>query len=759
MNPLDSEQTSFFSESSAMPPSLYLLGRALDQISTTFIITNALGTICYANAAITELNGFSPDEIIGKNPKIFSSGLLPAAFYQNLWNTITSGNVWQGDFINKKKNGELYYESARITPIKNPEGAITHYLAEMKDSTNEKQLEKRLFFKKALLDIIMNSLPDIIYVLDDEKRILYLNEVALHDLDLKDPAEAIGKHVHDFFQDGIAERIQEEENQIFQTRKPILNKLNQIPLPCGKSKWLLISKIPVITPSGEIKGIVAISKDITEIITVEEKITLVKEKMELEKEILRTSIAEMMQGVLITNNENIVIETNAWLSSLLEIPEALITGNDIISLLQDQFDLDISVPLCQYKDITNRAKLTLQCYHDKQSKLLNINISPLYQNGVFKGLVIVVADLTDIDEARTKAIEANEYKSNFLKRICYEIRTPLDGILGILDIALSQTGTSELSPLLNMAKECGKTLVSLNSELEDILKIESGKFEQEKTDFQLQKILHEAIDSVTPATSFCNVDFSLDDDVPIQLTGLSIPLMQVISIIIEKSITLLQSDSIYIRVKSVQQSETDNQLLFLFFDPHKSMVDQECNIVERNDPEMDIQTPLFRFFIDLLEGDYWIERNDTEICHLCFKAQFKSIKDLKVKDQFVQSKKNNVLIAEDSRVGAFVAKEMLKKMNCNVWIARSGLKAIEYLKNQSFDLIFMDIEMPEMNGIEAAKLIRNNPQTAAIPIIAMTAHAMDSDRARCMQAGMDDFISKPLYYEIMAQMISTWGKH
>lgn len=155
---------------------LQKLNQVVEQSTISVIITDLEGTIEYVNPKFIELTGYSFDEAVGKNPRILKSGKQSLDFYKNLWDTITSGNNWKGDFENKKKNGEIYWESASIVPLKNGEGRITHFVAVMEDITVQKQ------FIKALQDSEekYRSLSDSLDKTNNMKKLLL--DVITHDL-------------------------------------------------------------------------------------------------------------------------------------------------------------------------------------------------------------------------------------------------------------------------------------------------------------------------------------------------------------------------------------------------------------------------------------------------------------------------------------------------------------------------------------------------------------------------------------------------
>lgn len=127
-----------------MEDDLRKLSNAVKQSPSIVIITDINGNIEYVNPKFTQVTGYTSDEVIGKNPRILKSDKTPPEEYQRLWDTITSGNEWRGEFINRKKSGELYWDSTCISPIKNPEGTITHFVAVMEDITERKRMKEKL---------------------------------------------------------------------------------------------------------------------------------------------------------------------------------------------------------------------------------------------------------------------------------------------------------------------------------------------------------------------------------------------------------------------------------------------------------------------------------------------------------------------------------------------------------------------------------------------------------------------------------------
>ncbi|MFN8453657.1 MAG: PAS domain S-box protein [Anaerolineae bacterium] len=154
---------------------LYKLSHAVEQSASTIVITDTQGCIEYANPRLTEITGYTLAEIRGQNTRLLKSGQTPPEVYQQLWQTITAGKKWRGEFINKKKNGELYWESASIAPIKNSHGVITHFLAVKEDITERKQFEQRLRQSEEKYRLVVDNVKEVIFQLDTAGHFTFLN--------------------------------------------------------------------------------------------------------------------------------------------------------------------------------------------------------------------------------------------------------------------------------------------------------------------------------------------------------------------------------------------------------------------------------------------------------------------------------------------------------------------------------------------------------------------------------------------------------
>ncbi len=237
---------------------------ALEAAANAIVITDQSGNILRVNAAFTVLTGYTAQEVLGKNPRLLKSGKQDDATYQNLWRTISSGHVWGGQLINRRKDGSLYPEEMTITPLHDASGAIARYIAIKQDITERKRAEEALRASQQIIEGIINAIP--VRVFWKDKNLVYLgcNAVFARDAGFANPKDIIGK---DDFQMGWrdqADKYRGDDRQVIQSGCSKLLIEESQTTPDGNTITLLSSKIPLRSPDGQISGVLGTYMDITE---------------------------------------------------------------------------------------------------------------------------------------------------------------------------------------------------------------------------------------------------------------------------------------------------------------------------------------------------------------------------------------------------------------------------------------------------------------------------------------------------------------
>ncbi len=392
---------------------------------------------------------------------------------------------------------------------------------------------------------------------------------------------------------------------------------------------------------------------------------------------------------------------------------------------------------------------------------------------------MVEAELLDKNKQLKRATEisnqlalnadtANRSKSEFLANISHEIRTPLNGIIGILDLMQdSMVGKKEIT-YFEVLNESAHHLLTLLNDVLDISKVEAGKLHLESLDFDLHKLMDTAINLMRLGAEKKGLNFTLtmDQHVPVRVHGDANRLRQILLNLIGNAIKFTEIGQVEVRVSVL--STQDNQE-YLRFD----IKDSGPGISESIRPTL---------FDKFCQGDSSTARKYggtglglaicKELCHLmggkigvdfpdatgsCFWFCIPLVLPKKIVETHEIGKR--VLIVEDNRINQMVAQGALLKIGLEVDIANDGFEALDKLSQMTYDLVLLDVQMPGLDGYETVKRIRSqefSEQIRKIPVVAMTAHAMEEDRQKCLDAGMNDYTTKPVSSKVLQSVISKW---
>jgi signal transduction histidine kinase/CheY-like chemotaxis protein len=372
-----------------------------------------------------------------------------------------------------------------------------------------------------------------------------------------------------------------------------------------------------------------------------------------------------------------------------------------------------------------------------------------------------------IEESRQKAEESLETRKLFLANISHEIRTPISAISGMSGI-LADTEISETQKqYVNAIQSSSKSLMVIVNDILDMSKLESGKFSAEFIPFEIRSVLDPLYTTYLLRTDEKGIAFSVDypSDMPKWLFGDPTRLGQILNNLISNAIKFTDKGKVTLKI-TFDKKGKHNEFCFsvtdtgIGIDQEKlktifEFFSQEDNTITRRFGGTGLGLAISKSISELLGGEIIVEseKNVGSTFKFCLTMPEAS-EQLKNETAIVRTdlKGKNVLIVEDNELNRFLAVTILKKWNANIHIAENGEEAVKAVSSLDIDIVLMDIQMPVMDGVAAAIAIRSELKSN-VPIIALTANALESEKEKCWQAGMNEYITKPYNPEVLREKI------
>ncbi len=447
---------------------------------------------------------------------------------------------------------------------------------------------------------------------------------------------------------------------------------------------------------------------------------------------------------------------NAFLKD--QINSALITGirtqtSDSVLLLlgraRGQFSLDTKSTLSRFRPLLERAINDIENKEELQ-KLVEIKTKKL-------------------SVAQQLAEQASKSKSQFLAMMSHELRTPLNAVLGLIDILRDDSNRHQLELLEQMENSAELLLVIINDVL-DLSRVESGHFKLQCHHVNLNHKLNNALEYHRQVAEDKGINFYVDVSLcpKAEYWVDSVRLTQILFNVVGNAVKFTENGMVTVSLKDskghldIEVNDTgigmENEKVDQLFSPFI----QADSSHTRNYGGTGLGLTITKHLVELMKGTISVESTLNKGSTFYIKIPLKSYivsetslnEDMKFK-QDEPKKTRNILVVEDTKTNQMVIQLMLSRLGYNVTLADNGQEALKLVSNNNeFDLIFMDISMPVMDGIEATKLIR--AEQINVPIIALTAHTMENDKEECLNVGMNDFVLKPMRINEISNIIDKY---
>lgn len=382
---------------------------------------------------------------------------------------------------------------------------------------------------------------------------------------------------------------------------------------------------------------------------------------------------------------------------------------------------------------------------------------------------------------KAKAEAANHAKTLFLANMSHELRTPLNGIMGMHQLLQTTALDDDQEHYVELAVQSADRLTNLLGDILNLTRIEAGKINLTNAPFDLEETLNFSNELFAPSCSQKQIScsFFIHEGVPRRLIGDAIRLQQIINNLIGNAVKFTDQGEIYLEAYPLPSSDDESaRILFSISDTgigiEQSAIEglfepfsQAAQGYNRDYQGAGLGLSIVRQLVTLMGGqiDVASKPGRGTVFHFCLPFELQTEAHMASPGQATfasaEAATQRILLVEDDAVSRMATRMLLKKTGYRADAVEDGAEALRALEEKDYSLVLMDIQMPVMDGVEATRAIREGragERNARLPIVALTAYAMDEDRQHFLKAGMDDYLAKPVQYDRMAEVISRWLK-
>ena len=747
------------------------------------------GKFLFVNSAFREMFGYSPQAVL----KISVQSIFAdqGKFRSLIKKASAQGSVENEEIRLKGKDKSPFWCSLTYVAIKDKTGKVKYFDVVVEDISVQRQVEQDLNESKELFRVVFDNSAAAITVTDNQERIMAWNPFAEKMLEMN-KEELFNKPVKELYPPTEWRRLR----SLHIRRRGMLSDIETQIYKKDRSLLEVNMSLSVLKDTnGNFTGAIGIMRDITNQKLAERKIKESENKIRI---ILDNSAA----AITLTDENERIISWNSYTEHLLGYRKKDLYLKPVHSIY----------PALEWAKIrAENIRHTGSKHHletkviKKNGQVIDIDLSINVlkdSNGAIVGSVGIMQDITEqkkfqqiLLQAKLAAEEANSAKSLFLANMSHEVRTPMSTIMGMIDLTIDTHLSDEQKDNLKVAKDAADNLLSLLNDILDLSRVEAGKINLESIEFNLPNIVQSVCKglSVLARNKDLELTWHIDSKVPESLEGDPVRLRQVLVNLINNAIKFTHKGKIETNIQvSSFLSDGECQLRCSVADSGIGIPKDKQEIIFNVFTQADDSTTrryggtglglaISKRLVEMMKGRIWVESEECQGSTFYFTANFKFKKkspvvvDISNQEETasVESRESSlkdlrslrILLAEDNLVNQKIVVKILEKQGWRVHTALNGQEVLDSLNKESFDLVLMDAQMPILDGLETTRLIREDEKKTGryIPIIALTARAMEEDRQRCLAAGMDDYVSKPIdrlkLFEVIENILRKGKNH
>jgi PAS domain S-box-containing protein len=603
--------------------------------------------------------------------------------------------------------------------------------------------------------------------------------------------EVIGKTHNEFFNQSHAASARDEDRRVLATGEAVGARIEHETFEDRPDAWVEVLRMPLHDEDENVVGTWSIINDITAQVRAEQALAASREQLAASERMHRVLFEQNPQPTFIYDRDTLrFLAVNDATQEIYGYTREELLELSITDLIpeEDVAEYVSSLEPGQTGEGLGFRRAQARRHRYKDGTIVEVEVTS--NDVLLDGRACRIASTQDVTErnraaaelaaARDAAVEASNMKSAFLANISHEVRTPMNGVLGMTQLLLDGPLNADQRSLAEHLASSGELMVGLINEILDISKIEAGQLQLELNDFSLRESIAKACAAAHPQAAAKGIDLvqEIDAALPALSRGDGRRLHQILLNLIVNAVKFTSEGRVVVRATVGPQEGAASAVRIEVIDTgigiKPSLIENMFEPFTQADASTTrkyggtgLGLAISRELIELMGGTigatsepgkgstFWIEL----LLHEPASTAGGPLAPLEGGDPAKPewSTAPLVLVVEDSPVNQIVVVRTLERCGCRTDVANDGLQALEMLSKQHYDAVLMDCQMPEMDGYEATAALRarenGGPRT---PVIAMTAHAMHGDRERCLDAGMDDYLSKPIQRDWLIDTLRRW---
>lgn len=750
-------------------------------------IIDLKGLTVFVNPRLSSMLAYAKEDFLGKPLTNFMDG-EGIEIAQQFLQQVEGGSSERTDLKFIRKDGSVLWTSMSATPIRDGKGEMTGAMAMLTDVSERRNAVDALIANNHRLASIFNAVTNGVILQNKRREILECNAAANQMLGMR--ADSLTKQEWVWLGEN-GRRIRNESfpaEIAWRTGEAVRNVVLGMRQRNDEVIWLAVNAEPIRDKDGEINQMVISFTDINER-------KLAADLLRQSEERLKEIIEAIPVAIFIKDANGRILLINHACENQFGVKFSDVQGRMADSFSHtDELAAQLEADKRAWE---NRILLEQEefIWHVGKGERRHIRTyrKPVFtQLGHADYLICVCVDVSEhkraeralrelnesleervakrtvqLDEAKKAAEDANNSKGMFLANMSHEIRTPMNGVIGMAYLALQTELTKKQRDYVEKIHSAGEYLLGIIDNILDFSKIDAGKLELERTSFELEKVLDNLLNVLSDKTRAkgLHISIQLANDLPDRLIGDSLRLGQVLINLVSNAIKFSEKGEIKIVISLVERAVDSCQLRFEVRDQGIGISEEALKKLFSSFQQADASTTreyggtglglaICKQIVQLMQGEIGVDSQLGVGSCFWFTARLalsdskelssKEIDRVELDKICAQLRGKHILLAEDNPFNQQIACEILQQVGMEVVLANNGHEALQQLRVRQFDCVLMDVQMPQMDGLQATRELRNDRQFRDLCIIAMTANATVQDRQACIAAGMSDFVTKPI---------------